>query len=59
MVAIALLIGGGLVALQAAAVATGIPFAAILLLMMYSTWKGLRSERAGMRPVIDAETPAE
>ena len=53
IVAIVLLIGGGLGALQAAAVATGVPFAAVLLLMMWSTFKGLMTERAGMRAVID------
>ena len=53
LVAIVLLIGGGLGALQAAAVATGVPFAAVLLVMMWSTYKGLTTERAGMRAVID------
>lgn len=48
LVAIALLLGGGLGSLQAAAVATGIPFAVVLLAMMYSTFKGLREERALM-----------
>ncbi len=52
LVAIVLLLGGGLVALQAAAVATGIPFAAVLLVMMWSTYKGLSTERRGMRAVI-------
>ena len=47
LVAIALLLGGGLVALQAAALATGFPFALVLLAMCYSTWKGLRAARAG------------
>ena len=56
LVAIVLLLGGGLVALQAAAVATGIPFAAVLLVMMWSTYKGLSTERRGMKPVIE---PAE
>ena len=56
LVAIVLLLGGGLVALQAAAVATGIPFALVLLLMMWSTYKGLTSERRGMRAVVE---PAE
>ena len=55
LVAIVLLLGGGLVALQAAAVATGIPFAAILLLMMWSTYKGLSTERAGMKAVLTSE----
>lgn len=44
IVAIVLLIGGGLGALQAAAVATGVPFAALLLLMIWSTYKGLMQE---------------
>ena len=44
LVAIALLIGGGLAALQAMAVTTGFPFAAVLLLMCVSIWMGLRSE---------------
>jgi BCCT family betaine/carnitine transporter len=45
LVAIVLLLGGGLGSLQAAAVATGIPFAFILLAMMYSTFLGLAEER--------------
>ena len=53
LVAIVLLIGGGLTALQAAAVATGVPFAFVLLAMMWSTFKGLTTERRGMRAVID------
>ena len=44
LVAIALLLGGGLAALQAMAVTTGFPFAAVLLLLCVSIWKGLRSE---------------
>ena len=43
IVAIALLLGGGLVALQAAALATGFPFALVLVAMCVSTWKGLRA----------------
>jgi len=46
LVAIALLLGGGLAALQAMAVTTGFPFAALLLLMCVGIWKGLRSEQA-------------
>ncbi|MBO6718941.1 MAG: BCCT family transporter [Rhizobiaceae bacterium] len=45
LVAIALLLGGGLGALQGAAVATGIPFAIVLLVMMYATLKGVAEER--------------
>ncbi len=42
-VAIALMLGGGLVAAQAAVLAAGLPFALVLIVMCYSTWKGLRA----------------
>ena len=44
MVAIVLLLGGGLAALQAGAIATGFPFAILMLLMMYATWRALATE---------------
>jgi len=44
LVAIALLLGGGLVALQAMAVSTGFPFTIVLLLGCFAIIKGLRSE---------------
>lgn len=44
LVAIALLLGGGLVALQAMAVSTGLPFAVILLGASYALVRGLLSE---------------
>jgi BCCT family betaine/carnitine transporter len=44
LVAIALLLGGGLAALQAAAVSTGFPFAIVLLLACFALVKGLMSE---------------
>ena len=44
LVAAALLLGGGLVALQAASVSTGLPFAIVLLLACYALIKGLLSE---------------
>ena len=44
VVAIALLLGGGLDSLQAASLATGFPFAIVLLGMAISVWMGLRSE---------------
>ena len=44
LVAAVLLIGGGLQALQTAAIATGLPFALILLLMGFSLYKGLEKE---------------
>ncbi len=44
LVAIALLLGGGLGALQAAAVSTGLPFALVLLLGCWALVKGLMAE---------------
>jgi len=44
LVAIALLLGGGLGSLQAMAVSTGFPFAIVLLLACYSIIQGLRTE---------------
>jgi BCCT family betaine/carnitine transporter len=44
LVAIALLLGGGLTALQAMAVSTGFPFTIVLLLVCFSIFKGLASE---------------
>ncbi len=43
-VAIVLLIGGGLGALQAAVISTGLPFTLVLLLMCWAILKGLMSE---------------
>ncbi len=43
-VAAVLLIGGGLQALQTASIATGLPFAFILLFMCYSLYTALRNE---------------
>jgi choline/glycine/proline betaine transport protein len=45
LVAAVLLWGGGLNALQTAAITTGLPFAVILLLMCYTVFLGLRNER--------------
>ena len=44
IVAIVLLLGGGLAALQAMAIATGFPFALVLVLMCIATLKGLTEE---------------
>lgn len=44
LVAISLILGGGLVALQAMAVSTGLPFTLVLLVAAFSTVKGLMSE---------------
>ncbi|HKJ43283.1 MAG TPA: BCCT family transporter [Sunxiuqinia sp.] len=47
-VAAVLLVGGGLKALQTAAITTGLPFAIILIIMMWSLMKGLRGEHVEM-----------
>ena len=44
LVAIALLLGGGLASLQGAAIATGFPFALVLVVMCWCTFKGLRAD---------------
>ncbi len=44
LVAIALLLGGGLAALQAMAVSTGLPFTIVLLAACYAIVQGLRAE---------------
>ncbi|ODP98603.1 BCCT transporter [Salinivibrio kushneri] len=44
LVAVALILGGGLVALQAMAVSTGFPFTIVLLIATVSLFKGLASE---------------
>ncbi|MEE4118069.1 MAG: BCCT family transporter [Paracoccaceae bacterium] len=44
LVAIALLIGGGLGALQAMVISTGLPFTIVLLLICYAVLRGLMSE---------------
>jgi BCCT family betaine/carnitine transporter len=43
-VAIVLLLGGGLVGLQAMVISTGLPFTIILLLMCWAIFKGLQTE---------------
>jgi choline/glycine/proline betaine transport protein len=47
-VAAVLLIGGGLGALQTAAISTGLPFAILLIILMWSLLKGLKKEHTGM-----------
>lgn len=48
-IAAVLLLGGGLQALQSAAIATGLPFAVILLVMCYSLYKGLKEDLAQLK----------
>ncbi len=43
-VAIVLLVGGGLAALQSAVISTGLPFTLVLLVMCWAIFKGLQSE---------------
>ena len=43
-VAIVLLLGGGLGALQAMVISTGLPFTIVLLLMCWAIFRGLQSE---------------
>ena len=47
LVAIALLLGGGLVAAQAATLAAGLPFVLVLVALCCSIWKGLRETTRG------------
>ncbi|WP_017301171.1 BCCT family transporter [Nodosilinea nodulosa] len=58
VVAAALLLGGGLSALQTASITTGLPFAVVLLIMCYSVYKGLSYEHDVVnekRKLIEAE----
>jgi len=48
-IAAVLLVGGGLQALQTAAITTGLPFAALLLFMGWSLHKGLEKEHEAMK----------
>jgi len=61
VVAAVLLLGGGLEALQTAAVATGLPFALVLLIMCYSLNQGLSQElqELEMEELREAEAKRE
>jgi choline/glycine/proline betaine transport protein len=56
VVASILLIGGGLTALQTAAITTGLPFAVILTLMCYTVYLGLSNEYQTLESEEFAET---
>jgi choline/glycine/proline betaine transport protein len=56
LVASVLLIGGGLTALQTAAITTGLPFAIILCLMVYTVYLGLDNEYQILESEEFAET---
>ena len=59
IVAAMLLLGGGLGALRTASVSTGLPFAAILVLMCYTVYKGLKNEYEILESEEFAETIEE
>jgi len=59
VVAAALLLGGGLSALQTAAITTGLPFAVILCLMCYTVYQGLKNEYQILESEEFAETIEE
>ena len=59
VVAATLLVGGGLTALQAAAISTGLPFAAVILLMCVSLWKGLADYVSPQAFVLETEAQTE
>ena len=48
-IAAVLLVGGGLSALQTASITTGLPFALLLMVMVYSLWQGLENEHERIR----------
>ncbi|HKK58501.1 MAG TPA: BCCT family transporter [Salinivirga sp.] len=58
-VAAVLLIGGGLGALQTAAISTGLPFAILLIILAFSLLKGLRMEYSNMMEVKREEERKE
>src|SRR5699024_7688712 len=54
-VAIALMLSGGLDALQTGVIATGLPFAAVLLVLCYSLNQGLKNEHEKNEKALEAE----
>ncbi len=46
LVAIALMLGGGMASLQALTISIGLPFGLVLLMMCVGLFKGLREEKA-------------
>src|SRR5690554_5130390 len=55
-IAAVLLIGGGLGALQTASISTGLPFAFLLIIMIWSLLKGLKEEHSGL---VETQMEAE
>ncbi len=58
LVAAGLLVAGGLAALQAASISTGLPFAVVLLLSAWSLLRGLQQERPRRGPARRQLPPA-
>ncbi|MFO8085412.1 MAG: BCCT family transporter [Desulfobacterales bacterium] len=58
-VAAALLLGGGLVALQTATITTGLPFAIVLLGMCYSLYKGLSEYSGPQEFTLTVQAPVQ
>ena len=58
LLAIALLLSGGLTALQAGSLMTALPFSVILLLMCWATFRSLRADQAG-RDKLDRQARYE
>ncbi len=60
VVAAVLMLSGGLAAIQSAAIAVGLPFAIVLLVMCYSLYQGLNRELAALEAakLRAVETPA-
>lgn len=54
-VAIALLLSGGLAALQTGVIAIGLPFAMVLLVLCYSLYKGLKTEHEKNQKALKAK----
>ena len=50
LVAVALMLGGGMASLQALTISIGLPFGLLLILMCFSLLKGLRSENTSQEP---------
>lgn len=57
LVAIALLVGGGMASLQALTISIGLPFGVVLLIMCIGLLKGLREDQASLR--LAAENAAD
>jgi glycine betaine transporter len=53
MIAVVLLMGGGLTALQASSIISAFPFSLILILMMIATYKDIAKEQRSLNLLIE------